>query len=639
MKLEWFRHHKNFVYWVLLPVVGGGMIFFGLSDALRRHSGTARGKSASYTLNGRLQFLSPQEITARRLALTHFRPPHMRSSRGPDGKSYVHDVSTYEAVRQEMQLKTAAANGFEVGDKEHEDAILQNVKGQIQARSGEQHKATPENYQKLLSEVQLSRTQFERLVHQDLLVNRNLQFISDIPPVISGKLFLEYMKDKEIVRLRYTALKTEDFMKDTKEPEEGKVKEFYDKYARQMDIPQQTVQKMTMEQQMEWYTAQQYTKVFKTEPKMSAELMYFNPEKLIAEIKPTTEELKAHYEKNKAITSDWHEKADPANPTGGPKIKDFEVVKEDVEKHWRKQTIPQRIEERVNKFNEELATARKNYDLAQKVIPEALRRPFDFAEWARDQGMPFWVTDMKTRHEYAKGKKELFAKDAAWLENYVPYNEEATRFPQMHLERTEFEMGNREKGYILWRRKDYTPGRTRDYADAKPLIAEHLKIEQTAKLAHEAAEKLRVQWAKGENLPAIETLDEIIGSAEQVSKDTTKKFNELLKEYLNGEEGARLAVGEILPIAEGDVTEKEGEESNQHKRLYVGFAVERTPPTWEQFEKDTIWSSEKGKTATENVKKAESQFVFAALTRQLNSGITMSNEDELNLGDVYHDKE
>jgi hypothetical protein len=633
MKLEWFRQHKNFVYWILLPVVGGTMAFFGVGKAGSGGGGAHPGRSASYTVDGRSVAMSPAEVFERRVELTHYIPQSGRTYNMPDGRQEVRDVSTFEAARFEMQYQTAKAAGFELGEQDLKAALQANVKGQISARSsGEKHEASTENYNKLLADMQLTGAQFERLAHQQQVAGRYENFLNDVPPVIDGKLFIEYMREKESARLRYVEVKSEDYLKDAKDPAEAKIKEFHDKHKSVIEAGGRNIK--TQEDWMRFSESMKYNDVFKTEAALSAEVMCFNPAKLIAEIKPTAEELNAFYEKTKQVTTTWQEKADPATPTAGIKYKPFDAVKKEVEEAWLKGNIPLRIDEKAKKLNQELSTALDIYNSTQKIVPDALKKKFDVAQWAKAQGLDYWVTGMKTQSEFSKGKKELNAQDAAWAANLFRLEGMPARALD-HFEQYEFDTANREKGAVLARRNEHTPSRMRTLEEAKAGIVEQLKIEQAGKLAKEAADKLRDQWAKGENLPAIDSMEEVSGSLDSITSED-KNPNELLSAYLNG---AHEAIGEPLPVVKGSIKTKPDEKPSKHTVYHVGFAVERATPSWDKFEKDTVWADKKAKDATSKIERSEGGFLASALHRQLISGIQETSAPELPVYAAYQNSE
>src|SRR5258708_38163335 len=113
MQLEWFRTHKNFVYWILLPVVGGTMAFFGLSGMGGKGGGFSFGKampSVSYTVGETSRVLGPQETLTLRMMMTQYPDPEERYQRG--------QVDSHTAGAHMVKYRTAQDAGFEIGKEE-----------------------------------------------------------------------------------------------------------------------------------------------------------------------------------------------------------------------------------------------------------------------------------------------------------------------------------------------------------------------------------------------------------------------------------------------------------------------------------------------------------------------------------------
>ena len=120
--------------------------------------------------------------------------------------------------------------------------------------------------------------------------------------------------------------------------------------------------------------------------------------------------------------------------------------------------------------------------------------------------------------------------------------------------------------------------------DAKPAIAERLKIQDAIDLAEKDAKKAHDDWDLGNDLPAIDTLEEFKGDLEAQSK------NPLLARYFKSPK----PIGEVLPVEQGapDPVMADKPNPQPHTIFYVGFAVEIQLPTLNTFEKDTKWERE-----------------------------------------------
>src|SRR5690349_18039919 len=114
MQLEWFRHHKNFVYWILLPVSVLGLVFLYTTDPSKHHSVSVKGPSITYTIEGVNYYMNPAQVIERRALLTKF---NERSAFG-----------SQDVMRHVFQYETALHDGFETGPDETQEAMHQIVK-------------------------------------------------------------------------------------------------------------------------------------------------------------------------------------------------------------------------------------------------------------------------------------------------------------------------------------------------------------------------------------------------------------------------------------------------------------------------------------------------------------------------------
>src|SRR5882724_287551 len=71
MRLEWFRHHQQFVYWVLLPATIVGLAMFGYSGR-GGAGGFSNGPSIVYTVGDKTVTLAPGEVINRRIEFWKF---------------------------------------------------------------------------------------------------------------------------------------------------------------------------------------------------------------------------------------------------------------------------------------------------------------------------------------------------------------------------------------------------------------------------------------------------------------------------------------------------------------------------------------------------------------------------------------
>ena len=152
--------------------------------------------------------------------------------------------------------------------------------------------------------------------------------------------------------------------------------------------------------------------------------------------------------------------------------------------------------------------------------------------------------------------------------------------------------------------------------EAKPAITERLKIQDAIDLAEKDAKKAHDDWDQGNNLPAIDTMDEFKGDLEAQGK------NPLAARYFKSPK----PVGEVLPVEQGPADQPTADKPNPqpHTIFYVGFAVEVQLPTLNTFEKDTKWDREEHR---KELAGSYSQSLGAALKEQTELSCTKIPRD------------
>jgi len=564
MTLEWFRTHKKFVYWIITPVIVISFVFvFGTQSAERQHLG-ALGPSLQITVNEDKKVVIPSaEVITLRTILWHF--------------TQAQEIATDQAAAHLAKVMNAQALGFEAGEKEMEQQMIHVVKQQVNQRgnSADDIKATKEVYGKLLQNMQLSSSQFERLVH-DLTVSDKYDYACKMPMINDGKVFTEFCREKEVVRLRFKTLKSEDFLAQATEAAADKIKDFYDK------------NKGADEREV-------YGSMLLTEPKLSADVLHLNTDKLFAEIKAADEELKRYYDQYKPIfwRKDAPKAGDPPLPAG-EEFKPMDAVKAEVEEKWSGDQKRSRAQTRMTVLKTEFEQAEKAHKEEQAKLKEAERKPFDMAAWAKTRELTHWTTPEQVEDAYKNGKKEVNAPDAGWvLERFMLAKMAADPRYQQAFARTRDEFSypqpvvenKPESGYVMTRIKNYATPQLKTFDEAKAKIAAHLKTEGAIELAGKEAKKLQTEWTDGKNLPAIDTLDEVSGDY--------KHAHALIKRFF----ASPAAVGEVLPVASAaaEKSNPADKEENPHARFHIGFAVERLLPTLDTFERDTAYDRDQGR--------------------------------------------
>ena len=396
-------------------------------------------------------------------------------------------VGSVEAGHYVYAYAQAKAAGFEAGSDELKADLITAVKMQLRNREPSAPQvATEEVYEKLLDEMKLTKSEFEQLTHEIKVSAKFNQFEQTVQ-VNDNELFAEYCREKQAVRLRYIQYKSAIYLDKTKPAGDDRIKDFYEKNKDN---------KADMKD------------VLYTEAKMSGELLAIDGEKYLASLKPTETDLKAMYEREKAIK--FLKPAGEQKPDD--KYKPYDQVKADVEKDWRDERKFQ-VGSELSKIQKELEDARKDYAevyaLWHKNEPEAERTPFDTAAWLKSKGnyLTYWTTDELSEEKFAKGKKELNAKDAGWMTDafryaHIPpqYATQANavkffeqQFNSFTTSPTAIDPANKDKGYVVAHKLKFTDSGLKSLEDSKPAIVEWLKVLDAVDLAGEGRQAGRVR--------------------------------------------------------------------------------------------------------------------------------------------------
>lgn len=626
MNLEWFRQHKKFVYWILLPLVGGSMALFvpGVSRLRSAHTGpTVTLKSIGNV--GEVTMPSGDVITLRR-DLMQFNNMNRRQ------------VSSDEAGLHQVALRSAEAAGVEVGQEEARERVLEEIKSQVERREGTKIEPNEVIYKKLLQEMSLSPARFEGLAREAGIQRKYFQTIGDQGRASDAEIFIEFMREKEVARVRYTQIKSEDFLAKATAPTEDKIKEFYE--TNKTNI-------------------REFKDVLFTKPKIAADVLYLDVEKSLGkEIQATDDELKKTYEKNKdkwktpgkdgkpdtfkaqadvkgelpAIWKDdelkqYYENykslyykvepkaGEPKPEPGKETFKPYAEVKADVEKKWADEQKRDRPRARMNTLKVELGEAEKAFNTEQEKKPEAERKPFDLAAWAKSKELIHWTTTEQTQDVYKAGKKEPNATDAQIVQNLFQLIEESP-YPAMNQfnERRRKEFGVidvSDKGAAVARIKSFTKEEVKTLDAAKPAIIEQLKVREAIDLAKKEAERIRTEWVEGKNLPTLDAMEEVRG-------DKASDFP-LLDKFFE----APKAIGEVL-----DVTPKAAEDmskppfpgapqpvrTNFHEHFLIGIVVDREMPTYDTYKQDTAFDREAKR---DQIAQSHAQAMMSSVFRQM----------------------
>jgi hypothetical protein len=628
MQLEWFRHHKKFVYAVLAPlVIISFALLFGQGDVLNRAgAGSKGGPSVSYRVGSTEHYLSPAEVVALRFMLTQY-------GYNPNRYRDTHVRSSDEAAYHMVSYGTASAAGFAMGADELKDRLRDEVKSQIQQRDGSQPAINDAVYRKLLEAMQMTPGQFERMTQEFGTIEKYMRYVYGQARANDEELFISYLADREVVRLRYKELKSEDYLAKAKAPAEDKIKEFYDEHkAGDKEV------------------IKDLKDVMFSKPKLSADLLFMDTEKTFADMKPSEKEFLTVYEQNKAtwkietkagepekfkpyadvkaeVEAKWKEvevkkyyerykriywKIEPkagekAPPPGEEKFKPFEEVKAEAEKKWHGEWTAEQQRARMETFKTEFADAEKAFEKEQEGKKAEEKKTFDVAAWAKSKNLVHWTTDQLYEEQFDKGKDEVNAKDAKWAA-FLFSLKRTTGTPYLDAanERQAKQFGSPQlvtkggQGLAVARIKEYKAEEALPLDQAKEKIAERLKIEESIDLAEKDAKAMKEDWAAGKNVPPIDSLEEIRGDHDNKSP--------ILKAYFR----APKPIGEPIEVSSKGADESPSS-TNLNRRFYVAFPVERELPTRKTFHDDTIWARDQKRA---EIERANFYSLTGSMSRQ-----------------------
>ncbi len=569
MRLEWFRSHKTVVYYLLLPMVVISFVLFNNSGSKGGSSLFGeKGPRLEYVVGNKQFHMSPSEVVQKRLAIWHF---------DQGGQPKTDDVG-YRAAALEL----AKQLGFSCGPEEEKEHLKQIIEYKIQSydRGGEA-KATAENYKKLLTTMEMAPEQFVERVHEEAVLAKLFQNLSQNMIVSDTQLYPSYSKENESIRILYKTIKAKDFKDKTKAPEDSAVKTFFDENTKEKDKDKEKPVELDKIA---------YKDILVEPMKMSVEALAYKNEKEVEVPAPTADDLQKYYDQWKHR---WKEPTPaPANPPAvganppPEKFKPFETVKAEVEKSWRedkKMAVKSTFVTKMSTLMTDLAAEEDKFkkDEANKG------KEFDIKAWAAKHNLTYWVTPEQPKAKYQEGKNEFNAPDikkamSLWFfaETTDPSGKKRSdvdiaNFRKSMNNFTSFEWFDFEKPELggAWvRAKKFSDEHLKTLEEAKPAIIEHLRSVEADNLAKEAAKKLHDEWQKGENLPKLEELDEV------TSDD--KKDHPLIK----GFKRAPKAIGEVMDVESGQPEDAEvGKKKDEGYWYYVGTCVERKPPAWNKY--------------------------------------------------------
>ncbi|MCW8132823.1 MAG: hypothetical protein KIS92_20925 [Planctomycetota bacterium] len=537
MQLEWFRQHHKKVFWLVAIVVIPSFILWIPTGKTTGESGGASGGPSGFFFHadGSKENVSWDQIFNKRLEYTRF----LRQG----------EVSGKDALQLMGQNKVAAELGFDAGPEELKTFLRERIRQQTGKAV-----VSPEVVELFLHERSLTESQFQRLGYEMKIFQKYLETVRAQFRAPDNQLFLNYCMEKSTVRMLFAELETKDFEAKVDAPKAEEIKDYYEK-NKDVTPPSR---------------AALYTR-----PTLSVNAFGLTLKAVKESMKPTEEQLKGYYDLFKIVRYKIDEKKgpDPEN------LKKYEDVKDLVAQDYiRDNVIPAK--------NKKLEAFRKAFREAQ-VKAEAEKKPVDYAALAKDHGLLLWRTKPLTEEGYEKGSEALEAPDFKFAADLFetaapdpkPDNEKIKAIMRKMLQAERTVGKDEQEAYVLLQIPEdgYRKAEPMSLEEATPEIARRLVQNAAIEKAKKAADELYAQWAKGENIPKpAELHDETF---------TIETRNRLGQAYLSDPK----PIGEVLkPVF--DYAKDEDQNDPRRFVFRVGFAVDRTMPSYETYEKDFSYS-------------------------------------------------
>ena len=187
-----------------------------------------------------------------------------------------------------------------------------------------------------------------------------------------------------------------------------------------------------------------------------------------------------------------------------------------------------------------------------------------------------------------------------------------------------FDDSKPELGGVWVRSKKFNDEKLKTQDEAKPEIVNYLKSDEAIDLAKKAAEKAKDDWVKGQNLPKLDELEEVVSDAEKKSDHP----------MVQGFKRAPKVIGDVLDVQSGlpEDAKKDAKLKDHRLWFYVGCAVERKQPDWDKFAKDSEWNRESNRQSNEMLDQFS---VRAMMVQRIKDNVhKLGDSPDQPLGDV-----
>ena len=541
---EWMRTHKALVFtFALLGMLG--LTFYGVSYLVKGASGAGRGPSGGYvSLNGSRINVEPEELFQERLMRWHY------------GGGSELKYPSEETLKFMARVRIASDMGFAVGDEE----LMHYVRNDIKRRTGKD-RVTPDLVGRLLDELQLTQSQFERLTREMGLLAKVLGLYTNHLRMTDGEEYLDYVQRKQSVRIFYKEFKTKDYEEVAGDPSPDEIEKYYKTYS----VPPKDGGTHPAIDSLD------------TDPELSVDVLYYSKEYIEKDWNPTEKQLKDYY---KQYRNFFRVKTEPGKPMpeGDAAYEPYDKVKDKVLKDYMRQEMQTRANEMKKEFEKEIAEEEKKAKEAGKK--------FDIAAFAEKKKLTYWRTAKLPQRGFSKGSQKIKAEDFSLAGDMTLFrltsegktDEEKEMLAKARAKFTgarRILYNTKEEGFVMFRIAEYTDKALMTLEQATPVIKRRLREDRAKKKAAEAADEFLQKWESGEQAPGPKDL--------QDETCRTGNTNPLYMELSSNP----VPVGEIMgPAFDPDKEARKDRPDTRHGRYLVGFIAERDCPSLASFESD-----------------------------------------------------
>ena len=371
-----------------------------------------------------------------------------------------------------LQLRMAEKLGIEASDQEVEEYIMDFIK-----RMYRQDALTEETYRSFLRGVQMTASQFEKTIRENLVLNKLRSYMSNAIKVTSEEIWHDYKRDNDAFEVRYIEVPFKNFVETIEQPSEEEIKLYWRENKEGFRVPEKI--------KVGYYAAQALD--FEKRALVTDEMIkdYYETHKEQYRIERPPEE------KDEPGTDEKDEKASKKEE---PEYRPLKKVRAQIEKELRKEKANELAGDELYDLVTELEESGRDPEEVIKEYPEIRYEETDYFSRTGAPGLK----DIGT----SKSGNKTFAEIVFELEKGVIS-----------------EIASNPNGHFAFRYLDRKESYIQELASVTDKIVEKLKDTKVNKKAwakaREVLKKLKEEGASEE---------EVLKSEKGLKAVTTKKF-------------------------------------------------------------------------------------------------------------------